>query len=117
MIKKLFTVALLASALIACNNSPKQDTTSTKGSKVQANKTVTLAVEGMTCDGCENTVKESVEKLPGVESATASYKEKTAVVSFDSTQSSTTEISKAITDAGYEVKGVKPATNNNSKSN
>jgi len=116
MIKNSFFVAVLFLALMACNNATKQDATSGKGSKVQANKTITLAVEGMTCEGCENTVKESVEKLPGIESATASCKEKTAVVSFDSTQSSTADISKAITDVGYEVKGIKPTIDNIGKS-
>lgn len=108
MVKKTLVVILLASAMLACNTTPKQDAASTKTSKVQVNKTVTLAVEGMTCEGCESTVKESVEKLPGIASATASYKEKTAIVSFDSTLTKTTDISQAITDAGYEVKGIKP---------
>jgi copper chaperone CopZ len=108
MLKNVFIAILLASALMACNNAPKKDAATTKASKVQVNKTITLAVEGMTCEGCENTVKESVEKLPGISSAVASYKEKTAIVSFDSTLTKTEEISKAITDVGYEVKGLKP---------
>jgi len=108
MLKNTFFAIVLASALLACNNAPKQDATTAKASKVQVNKTITLAIEGMTCEGCESTVKESIEKLPGIASATASYKEKTTIVAFDSTQTNTTDISKAITDAGYEVKGLKP---------
>jgi copper chaperone CopZ len=107
MLKNVFFVIMLASALMACNTAPKKDSATTKASKVQVNKTITLAVEGMTCEGCENTVKESVEKLPGISSAVASYKEKTAIVSFDSTLTKTEDISKAITDVGYEVKGLK----------
>jgi copper chaperone CopZ len=108
MIRNTFFAIMLASALLACNNAPKQEAATAKASKVQVNKTITLAVEGMTCEGCESTVKESVEKLPGIASATASYKEKTTVVSFDSTLTNTADISKAITDVGYEVKGLKP---------
>jgi copper chaperone CopZ len=110
MIKNAIVVVLLASALLACNSTPKQtsDEAMKNSSNVQANKTVTLAVEGMTCEGCENTVKESVEKLPGIASAKASYKEKAVVIAFDSTQAKVNDISAAITDVGYEVKGLKP---------
>jgi copper chaperone CopZ len=110
MLKNTFFVILLASALMACNSAPKQEAIQAKAndSKVQVNKTITLAVEGMTCEGCESTVKESIEKLPGIASAKASYKEKNTIVSFDSTLTKTADISKAIADAGYEVKGLKP---------
>lgn len=110
MFKNAFVVLLLASALLACNSSPKQasDPAIANPSKVQVNKTITLAVEGMTCEGCENTVKESVENLPGIASAKASYKEKAVVIAYDSTQAKVADISSAITGAGYEVKGLKP---------
>jgi copper chaperone CopZ len=108
MLKKTLFVLVLASALFACNNASKPNAATAKASKAQVNKTITLAVEGMTCEGCENTVKESIEKLRGIASATASYKNKTVIVSFDSTLTKTTEISNAITDVGYEVKGLKP---------
>ena len=115
MIKNSFFVIFLVSALLACNNVPEQKADSAISAKVQANKTITLAVEGMTCEGCENTVKESVEKLPGIETAKASYKEMTAVVTFDSTLIKTADISRAITDVGYEVKGLKTASDEISK--
>lgn len=108
MLKNTLLIIALAIGFAACNNAPKQEGAAAKASKVQVNKTITLAVEGMTCEGCENTVKESVEKLPGIASAKASYTEMTTVVSFDSTLTKTEDISKAITDVGYEVKGLKP---------
>lgn len=108
MLKNTFFAIILASALLACNNAPKQEASASKASKIQANKTITLAVEGMTCEGCESSVKESVEKLPGIASAKASFTEKTAIVSYDSTLTKTEDISKAITDVGYEVKGLIP---------
>ncbi|MEI6747697.1 MAG: cation transporter [Bacteroidales bacterium] len=108
MLKKTLITCTLLLALLACNNAPKKEAASAKASKIQASKTITLAVEGMTCEGCESTVKESVEKLPGIASATASFKEKTTIVTFDSTLTKVADISKAITDVGYEVKGVLP---------
>jgi len=108
MLKKTLFAFTLLFAILACNNAQKKEAASDKASKIQANKTITIAVEGMTCEGCESTVKESVEKLPGIASAKASYTEKTTIVTFDSTLTKVADISKAITDVGYEVKGVIP---------
>ena len=110
MFRNAMIIMLLATALLACNSAPKQASNPAiaNPSKVEVNKTITLAVEGMTCEGCENTVKESVEKLPGVASAKASYTDKTVVISMDSAQVKVKDISSAITSVGYEVKGIKP---------
>lgn len=119
MFRNAFVIMLLASALLACNSAPKQaaNPATANPAKVQVNKTVTLAVEGMTCEGCENTVMESVQKLPGVASAKASFADKTVVIAFDSTQTKVNEISTAITGVGYEVKGIKPTVDEVGKKN
>lgn len=110
MFRNVILVILLASALLACNSAPKQASNPAiaNPSKVQVNKTITLAVDGMTCEDCENTVKGAIEKLPGIASAKASYKDKAVVIAFDSTQAKVKDISMAITAVGYEVKGLKP---------
>ncbi|MCR5329880.1 MAG: heavy metal translocating P-type ATPase [Lachnospiraceae bacterium] len=46
------------------------------------NMTKTLKVEGMMCEHCEARVKKALEAIDGVESATASHKEGTAVVTL-----------------------------------
>ena len=106
---------MLVSALLSCNNAPKQEAAAAKSSKVEVNKTITLAVEGMTCEGCENTVKESVEKIPGIASAKASYKDKSVIIAFDSTQAQVNDISMAITGVGYEVKGIESTVDEEGK--
>jgi len=106
--KKLFFVALIAAFIAGCagkTNSTENavDATTT----AVANKTVTLAIEGMTCSGCENTIQEAVTKVQGIASIKASHLDSTAVVSFDSTQTTVAAIGEAITEAGYDFKGEK----------
>lgn len=110
MFRNSIIVVLLTSALLACNCAPKQAAAPALAnpSKVLVNKTITLAVDGMTCEGCENTVMESVEKLPGIASAKASYKDNAVVIAFDSTQAKVNDISMAIKGVGYIVKGIRP---------
>ncbi|MGH6855479.1 MAG: mercury resistance system periplasmic binding protein MerP [Aestuariivirga sp.] len=66
-----------------------------------AEKTVTLAVENMTCVSCPYTVKKSLSAVPGVEKVEVSLENKTAVVTFDDTKTDVTALTKATTDAGY----------------
>jgi mercuric ion binding protein len=64
-------------------------------------KTVTLAVKNMYCAACPHTVRSSLEAVPGVVKATVSYKEKTAVVTYDDTKADVKALTNATTKAGY----------------
>ncbi len=64
-------------------------------------KTVTLTVQNMYCAACPHTVKSSLEAVPGVVKATVSYKEKTAVVTYDDTRADVNALTTATTKAGY----------------
>ena len=64
----------------------------------------TLKVEGMMCPHCEARVKKVLEAIPGVESAVASHKEGTAVVTL-SEDVSYDVLKKAIEDQDYKVIG------------
>lgn len=61
--------------------------------------TTTLHIEGMTCAGCETAVKLVLKKTPGVTSATVSYEQKRAVVTFDPAKTAPTKIAAAVADA------------------
>jgi copper chaperone CopZ len=98
---------ILISALVAFACSSKQDEKAAKQIPVVANKTIHLAVDGMTCEGCENTVKEAVGAIDGVTEVAASHTAGTTDIIFDSTLTDIKAISAAITDAGYIVKGEK----------
>jgi len=46
-------------------------------------KTIILKIEGMSCDGCANTIKGLVEKEPGVRMASISFADRQARILFD----------------------------------
>jgi mercuric ion binding protein len=64
-------------------------------------KTITLAVKNMYCAACPHTVKASLQAVPGVKAVTVSFKDKTAVVTYDDTRTDVKALTAATTDAGY----------------
>jgi mercuric ion binding protein len=66
-----------------------------------AEKTVTLAVKNMYCADCPFIVRKSLEAVPGVSKAVVSYKDKTAVVTYDDGKTDLHALTRATTDAGY----------------
>jgi mercuric ion transport protein len=64
---------------------------------------VRLAVEGMTCTGCEEGIKHAAMELPGVLEANADYNAGSATVKFDKSTSSEQDIIDAINATGYKV--------------
>ena len=66
-----------------------------------APQTVVLDVSNMTCALCPITVKKSLEKVPGVASATVDLDKKTATVRFDADKVGATAMVKATTEAGF----------------
>lgn len=60
----------------------------------------TLKVEGMMCSHCEKHVKEALEKIDGVQEATADHEKKQVVVKLTKDVPDS-EFGKAITEAGY----------------
>jgi mercuric ion transport protein len=107
--KNLLIIAFLAILAFSCSSKQAKTETAVQATAV-SNKTVNLDVEGMTCTGCENTIKEAVGKVPGVTNVTASHTEGLAVVKYDSTMANIKTISDAIIEAGYTVKGEKAPT-------
>ena len=67
-------------------------------------RTVTLAVENMTCALCPITIRKALEKVDGVIEASASLETKTATVTFDPAKATVEALTKATTNAGYPSK-------------
>ena len=65
---------------------------------------VVFVVEGMTCKSCEQEVISEVNKLDGISDVKVSFKDKSAVVTFNKGKTSVEQIKKAIDSTGYEVK-------------
>jgi periplasmic mercuric ion binding protein len=66
-----------------------------------AEKTITLAVQHMTCAACPGTVKASLQAVPGVSNVVVSFEDKTAVVTYDDSKAQVDALVKATTNAGY----------------
>ena len=67
-------------------------------------ETIRMQIEGMMCPHCEARVKKALEAIEGVQEALVSHQEGSAVVKAAGV--SKEALAKAVTDAGYEVKGV-----------
>lgn len=65
---------------------------------------VTIAVEGMYCDGCAAGIKAMLKRTAGVLSADVSYEKKEAVVEYDSQKITPEKIAEAINNLGYKAK-------------
>lgn len=63
--------------------------------------TGTLAVEGMTCEHCEQTVEDALEAVSGVRAARADRETGQVTIEGDA---DATELVTAIQDAGYEAR-------------
>ena len=87
--KRLLCALAIASAL------------SRAGMVIAAEKTVTLAVEGMYCSACPYIVKQSLTKVSGVGTVAVSYEKKTAMVTYDDQKTSIAALTAATTQAGY----------------
>jgi len=64
-------------------------------------RTVTLVVKNMSCADCPLIVKKSLERVPGVAKAEVSFKDKTAIVTFDDAKADVRALTNATTNAGY----------------
>ena len=64
-------------------------------------KTAVLDVQNMTCGLCPVTVKQALQKVPGVTEAKVDFEKKTASVRFDADQVDTAALVKATTEAGF----------------
>ena len=71
---KLLTSAAIAVSVLASSTA------------LAAEKTITLAVKNMYCADCPFIVRKTLEAVPGVNKAVVSYKDKTAVVTYDDTR-------------------------------
>lgn len=66
-----------------------------------APKTVTLAVQNMSCELCPITIKKALAKVPGVSAVTVDFANKSATVTYDPGKTQPAALTKATGDAGY----------------
>jgi len=70
-------------------------------------RTVTLAVDHMTCAACPITVHKALSHVSGVMRSTVDKTSHTATVTFDPAQTTPEALVTAVTNAGYPAKVIK----------
>lgn len=65
--------------------------------------TTTIAIKGMTCSGCVNSVFKALNAVEGVKNVDVSLEENQATVTYDDGQVKAEVLKAAIEDAGYDV--------------
>ena len=71
------------------------------GASLAGEQTQSLAVEGMTCVSCPYIVREALKEVDGVTDVKVSLADKLAVVTFDDTKTTISELTEATTDVGF----------------
>ncbi|MBE0674425.1 MAG: heavy-metal-associated domain-containing protein [Bacteroidales bacterium] len=109
-LRNLFPILVMAAAFVvaSCGNQGQKPEAEAEAVPVEEHAHlhyIQVAVEGMTCEGCENTVKGAIEKVAGVKSASATHLDKYALAGYDEATPDTTAIREAVTAAGYTVTG------------
>lgn len=66
-------------------------------------KTTRLAVKGMTCGHCAQTVEKALASAPGVRSATVHLESGAAEVEYDETRVSPEQLTAAVSAQGYDA--------------
>ena len=66
-----------------------------------AERTVTLAIDGMTCASCPYIVRTVLQEVPGVARAEVWYAEKNATVTFDDARTTVAALTEATAGVGF----------------
>jgi periplasmic mercuric ion binding protein len=66
-----------------------------------ADRTITLSVKNMDCAACPSIVKASLQAVPGVARVAVSYKDRTAIITYDDAKADVNQLTSATTRAGY----------------
>lgn len=108
MKKILSLLFLFVIMLYACNNAPgdsEQQAENPAEINLDNVVLIDMDINGMTCTGCENTIKSGVSELQGVVSVEASYVDGKTFVKADTNIVTLSKISETIASRGYKVAG------------
>ena len=86
---RILAITALALAILAANDA------------YAAERTVTLKIDNLFCASCPYIVKKVLAKVPGVRTVKVSFKNKTALVTFDDGKASVAALTAATTNVGF----------------
>lgn len=98
--KTFVVLAWLALPLIACGGEKAATVAEAKAKAAS----VTLVLEGTTCEGCATHIEETLAKVDGITEAKASHEQARAWVTFDPAKLKAADIIQAIEKAGYKAR-------------
>ncbi len=87
--KPILAITALAMAVLAA------------GDALAAERTVTLKIDNLFCVSCPYIVKQVLAEVPGVRTVKVSFKNKTALVTFDDGKASVAALTAATTKVGF----------------
>lgn len=87
--KKLFLAIILSGGL------------GTVFSALAADQTVTMDIDKMTCALCPLTVSTAMKRVDGVKDVDVDFDSKKAIVTYDDSKTTATEVAQASTEVGY----------------
>jgi mercuric ion transport protein len=103
--KFLITLIVLAVIAMGCGNSNPGSEQSSANSEPTEFSELQLNVKGMTCEGCENAIIRSLDRLDGVYSSDATHEDELVTIKYDPDAVNPEQITEAITKTGYTVEG------------
>lgn len=101
--KAILTVLFTALLIVSCQSKKEKD------ENVDLTPlTITMDIQGMTCNGCVETVRASVAQLgDGINSVEVNLDEAKAVIEYNPSEIDSVKIRKAIELNGYKILSVK----------
>ena len=90
--------ALCAFLVLSCGQSPQSTQTPKAATEPAAIQHAVIPVKGMTCTGCENSLRLTLAAVPGIQGATPDHQAANAEIAFDANQIQLQQIVAAIDD-------------------
>ena len=97
---KLITILALAVLATVAN--------AADSAKSTTNATNRFAITGMHCDGCAGGLTAELKQTRGVTSVAVTFSNQLAVVAYDTNRATAAQLTKAIKDAGFTARPIKP---------
>ena len=67
-------------------------------------ETIKISVDGMSCQGCADSLTRLFSNEPGVNTASVSFDSKQAQINYESSQVSASRFTEIVNGAGFQVK-------------